>query len=49
MQQENALIGVALAAYYPDITLSANFGLHEIYSASNAVIIELLLAKSRRA
>ena len=26
MQQENALIGVALAAYYPDITLSANFG-----------------------
>ncbi|ARN83528.1 transporter [Methylocystis bryophila] len=26
MQQENALIGVALAAYYPDITLSATFG-----------------------
>jgi NodT family efflux transporter outer membrane factor (OMF) lipoprotein len=26
MQQENALIGVALAAYYPDITLSANLG-----------------------
>jgi NodT family efflux transporter outer membrane factor (OMF) lipoprotein len=26
MQQENALIGVALAAYFPDITLSANFG-----------------------
>ena len=26
MQQENALIGVAVAAYYPDITLSATFG-----------------------
>ena len=26
MQQQNALIGVALAAYYPDITLSATFG-----------------------
>jgi NodT family efflux transporter outer membrane factor (OMF) lipoprotein len=26
MQQENALIGVAVAAYYPDITLSANLG-----------------------
>ena len=26
MQQENALIGVALAAYYPDVTLSATFG-----------------------
>jgi len=26
MQQENALIGVALAAYYPDITLSATYG-----------------------
>ncbi|HMK90480.1 MAG TPA: efflux transporter outer membrane subunit [Methylocystis sp.] len=26
MQQENALIGVALAAYYPDVTLSADLG-----------------------
>jgi NodT family efflux transporter outer membrane factor (OMF) lipoprotein len=26
MQQENALIGVAVAAYYPDITLTATFG-----------------------
>jgi NodT family efflux transporter outer membrane factor (OMF) lipoprotein len=26
MQQENALIGVAVAAYYPDITLSADLG-----------------------
>jgi NodT family efflux transporter outer membrane factor (OMF) lipoprotein len=27
MQQENALIGVAISAYYPDITLSAGLGL----------------------
>ncbi|MFY9656409.1 MAG: efflux transporter outer membrane subunit [Methylocystis sp.] len=26
MQQQNALIGVAVAAYYPDITLTASFG-----------------------
>jgi NodT family efflux transporter outer membrane factor (OMF) lipoprotein len=26
MQQENALIGVAISAYYPDVTLSALFG-----------------------
>jgi NodT family efflux transporter outer membrane factor (OMF) lipoprotein len=26
MQQENALIGVAVAAYYPDVTLSADLG-----------------------
>jgi NodT family efflux transporter outer membrane factor (OMF) lipoprotein len=26
MQQENALIGVAIAAYYPDISLSGSFG-----------------------
>jgi NodT family efflux transporter outer membrane factor (OMF) lipoprotein len=27
MQQENALIGVAISAYYPDVTLSAGLGL----------------------
>jgi len=26
MQQENALIGVAIAAYYPDVTISADLG-----------------------
>jgi NodT family efflux transporter outer membrane factor (OMF) lipoprotein len=42
MEQENALIGVAFAAYYPDISLSAAFGyagtpLHSLITASNQV------------
>jgi NodT family efflux transporter outer membrane factor (OMF) lipoprotein len=42
MEQENALIGVAVAAYYPDISLSAAFGyagapLHSLITASNQV------------
>jgi NodT family efflux transporter outer membrane factor (OMF) lipoprotein len=42
MARENALIGVAVAAYYPDIGLSAAFGyaqvpLHSLISASSQV------------
>jgi NodT family efflux transporter outer membrane factor (OMF) lipoprotein len=42
MQQENALIGVAVAAYYPDISLSAlagygGFPLGTLFNASNRV------------
>jgi NodT family efflux transporter outer membrane factor (OMF) lipoprotein len=42
MQQENALIGVAISAYYPDITLSALFGfagspLSKLFSVANEV------------
>jgi outer membrane protein TolC len=42
MERENALIGVAVAAYYPDISLSAAFGyaqapLDGLISASNQV------------
>lgn len=42
MQQENALIGVAISAYYPDITLSALFGyvgspLGQLISVANQV------------
>ena len=42
MEQENALIGVAVAACYPDISLSAAFGyvqapLHSLISASSQV------------
>ncbi|MDQ0394046.1 NodT family efflux transporter outer membrane factor (OMF) lipoprotein [Labrys monachus] len=40
MQQENALIGVAVAAYYPTVTLSASAGYSgasPLFSASNTV------------
>lgn len=42
MQEENALIGVAVAAYYPDITLSAVFGfagdpLSKVFNVANEV------------
>jgi outer membrane protein TolC len=42
MARDNALIGVAVAAYYPDISLSAAFGyaqapLHGLISASSQV------------
>ncbi len=42
MQQENALIGVAIAAYYPDISLSvlgeyAGYPLSQLISASNQI------------
>ena len=42
MQEENALIGVAVAGYYPDITLSAVFGfagnpLSQVFNAANQV------------
>jgi outer membrane protein TolC len=42
MARENALIGVAVAAYYPDISLSGAFGyaqapLHSLISASSQV------------
>jgi NodT family efflux transporter outer membrane factor (OMF) lipoprotein len=42
MQQQNALIGVAVAGYYPDITLSAVFGfagdpMSKVFSAANRV------------
>jgi NodT family efflux transporter outer membrane factor (OMF) lipoprotein len=42
MQEENALIGVAVAAYYPDISLSAVFGysgsqLGSLFTAPNRV------------
>ncbi len=40
MQQENALIGVAISAYYPDVTLSAVLGLagstlSQLFTAAN--------------
>ena len=42
MDQQNALIGVAISAYYPDITLSALFGfagnpLSQLFSTANRV------------
>jgi NodT family efflux transporter outer membrane factor (OMF) lipoprotein len=42
MQEENALIGVAVAAYYPDLSLSAAFGyagnpIGSLFNASNQV------------
>ena len=42
MQQQNALIGVAVAAYYPDISLSGVFGfagdpLSKVFNAANRV------------
>jgi NodT family efflux transporter outer membrane factor (OMF) lipoprotein len=42
MQQQNALIGVAIAAYYPDITLSGVFGfagdpISKVFSAADRV------------
>lgn len=49
MQQENALVGVAVAAYYPDISLSGEYGVmgtgvlaaslaHEIWSLGAAAV-----------
>jgi NodT family efflux transporter outer membrane factor (OMF) lipoprotein len=42
MQEENALIGVAISAYYPDVTLSALFGfagnpLSQLFTVANQV------------
>jgi NodT family efflux transporter outer membrane factor (OMF) lipoprotein len=42
MQEENALIGVAISAYYPDVTLSALFGfagnpLSKLFTVANQV------------